>query len=258
MLSRLASTALADEPGPRRFRMGFTPFPFDATVEALVGTREFVKTHGDIIAFHIEGVPWAECLEGQPFNPELVRDWEGQKQAIPEGGKVYLAISPGRGTLKEGEKSLPIPAELRGKPYDDPLVKRAYLAYSRRMVEFFRPDYLAIGIEVDEIRQAGPVAGLCGAAPPRLRGAQERPAGSTHLRLVHAPRDAQPRGEGSEAGTVSERREHRQPDGQGDRDRRQPKLRRGGRRSPGGSALSSIPWVSSWSWSSRFGLVVSP
>ena len=156
LLSRLASAAVADEPEPRRYRMGFTPFPYDATLEAVVGTWQFVKTHGDIIAFHIEGVPWAECLEGNPFNPELVRDWEGQKHAIPEGGKVYLAISPGRGTLKEGEKSQPIPETLRDRPYDDPMVKRAYLAFCRRMVEFFRPDYLAIGIEVNEIRQAGP------------------------------------------------------------------------------------------------------
>jgi hypothetical protein len=152
----MTSVVGADEPIPRAFRMGFTPFPHDMTVEAVVQTRQFVKSHGDIFAFHIEGVPWAECLEGKPFSPELVRDWEGQKQATPEGGRVYLAISLGRGTLKEAEKSLPIPDALRGKPYDDPLVKRAYLAYCRRMVEFFRPDYLAIGIEINEIHQAGP------------------------------------------------------------------------------------------------------
>jgi hypothetical protein len=90
--------------------MGFTPFPYDATPETVAETRRFVKSHGDIIAFHIEGVPWAECLEDRPSSPELVRDWEGQKGAKPEGGKVYLAISPGRGTLKEAEKSRPIPA----------------------------------------------------------------------------------------------------------------------------------------------------
>jgi arabinogalactan endo-1,4-beta-galactosidase len=33
---------------------------------------------------------------------------------------------------------------------------KAYLAYCRRGVEFFRPDYLAIGIEVNEVFQAGP------------------------------------------------------------------------------------------------------
>ncbi len=151
-----ASTLIAQDPHARRFRMGFTPFPYDMTLQAVESTRQFLREHGDIVAFHIEGVPWAECLEGIPFNPKLLADWQGQKQALAMGSKVYLAISPGRGALKEGEKSLPIPPRLQGKPYDDPLVQEVYLAYCRRMIDLFRPDYLAIGIEINEIRQLGP------------------------------------------------------------------------------------------------------
>ena len=90
------------------------------------------------------------------FSDELLNEWKGKKEATPKGGKVYLAISPGRGDLKPGEKSLPFPKELVGKSYDDPVVMKAYLGYCRRMVEFFKPDYLGIGIEVNEIYQAGP------------------------------------------------------------------------------------------------------
>ena len=96
------------------------------------------------------------CLQDKPFSDELINDWKGKKEATPKGGKVYLAISPGRGDLKPGEKSLPFPKELVGKSYDDPVVMKAYLSYCRRMLEFFKPDYLAIGIEVNEIYQAGP------------------------------------------------------------------------------------------------------
>jgi len=143
-------------PTSRSFHMGFTGFPHDFTIEAVEEARAFARENGDIIAHHIEGVPWAESLSGRPFSTELLKDWEGKKKATRPGGKVYLAISPGRGTLKEGEKSLPIPAEVKGKPYDDPLIMKAYLAYCRRMVGFFKPDYLAIGIEVNEIYDAGP------------------------------------------------------------------------------------------------------
>jgi len=144
--------------GSRPFRMGFTGFPHDISLEAIAHARAFSRENADILAHHIEGVPWAECLAGKPFSRELQADWEGKKAATPKGGKVYLSISPGRGTLKEGKKSLPIPKELRGKPYDDPLVEKAYLAYCRRMLEFFKPDYLVIGIEVNEIYQASPAA----------------------------------------------------------------------------------------------------
>ena len=143
--------------GTRRFRMGFTGFVYDLTPEAVIASRKFVRENGDILAHHIEGVPWAEALTGQPFPRALLEEWEGKKSATPPGGQVYLAVSPGRGDLKVADKAGPLPKELLGKAYDDPLVMRAYLSYCRRAVAFFKPDYLAIGIEVNEIyRDGGP------------------------------------------------------------------------------------------------------
>jgi hypothetical protein len=143
----------------RSFRMGFTDFPHDFTPQAVAEMRKFLRENSDIIAQHIEGVPWPEAAGGQPFHPKLVQKWKDKQAATPPGAKVYLALSPGRGALAgcHGEKeNMPMPAEFRGKAFDDPAVMKAYLAYCRRGVEFFRPDYLAIGIEVNEIIQAGP------------------------------------------------------------------------------------------------------
>lgn len=155
VIARAPSSA-QDAPAARHFHMGFTGFPHDFTPAAVAEAHTFCRDNGDIIAHHIEGVPWAEALSGQPFSPKLLQEWQGKKDATPKGGKVYLAISPGRGDLKVAEKGLPLPKELAGKPYDNPQVMKAYLAYCRRAVEFFRPDYLAIGIEVNEVIQAGP------------------------------------------------------------------------------------------------------
>src|SRR6185503_19493266 len=111
----------------RPFRMGFTAFPHDVTPAALVQTREFVRTNADLIAHHIEGVPWAEALRGQPFPKALEADRESKRSMTPPGAKVYLAVSPGRGDLKLAEKgTTPLPPELKGKSYDDALVKKAY------------------------------------------------------------------------------------------------------------------------------------
>ena len=74
----------------------------------------------------------------------------------PPGAKVYLAVSPGRGDLKLPDRgATPLPSELKGKSYDDPLVQRAFLTYCRRCIDFFKPDYLAIGIETNEIFNSG-------------------------------------------------------------------------------------------------------
>lgn len=158
-----ATKSIAEKPktpvekptGQRSFLMGFTGFVHDTTPAAVAASRKFVRENGDILAHHIEGAPWAESLSGKPFPKALLEDWEGKKSATPPQGKVYLAISPGRGELKVQDKAGPLPAELRGKTYEDPLVMKTYLAYCRRAIEFFRPDYLCIGIEVNEIHREG-------------------------------------------------------------------------------------------------------
>jgi len=136
-------------------KMGFTGFVYDTTLPAVTASRQFVRENGDMIAHHIEGVPWAASLQGEPFPKELVTSWSDKKLSTPRGGKVYLAISPGRGSLKVSEKAAALPAKLEGKPYAHPLVKAAYLDYCRRSIKFFEPDYLAIGIEVNEIHSSG-------------------------------------------------------------------------------------------------------
>ncbi len=140
----------------RGFRMGFTGFVHDITLEAVTDSRKFVRENGDILAHHIEGVPWGEAFNDQPFPPAMIEEWKGKKSAMPPHGRVYLAISPGRGDLKLAEKAQSIPRELAGRAYDGPRVMKAYLNYCRRAIEFFDPDYLAIGIEVNEIHDGGP------------------------------------------------------------------------------------------------------
>lgn len=142
--------------GPARtFRMGFTGLVYDMTVEAVTETRRFCRENGDLIAHNIEGVPWAEALAGGPYRADLMEEWRGKKDGTPPNGKVLVSLSPGRGELKKADKSAPIPAVLLGKSYNDRSVKKAYLAYCRQTVEFFKPDYLCIGIEANEIYKAG-------------------------------------------------------------------------------------------------------
>ncbi len=48
----------------RSFRMGFTPFPPDTTPQAAKDVTEFIKENADIVAQHMESVPWTEALSG--------------------------------------------------------------------------------------------------------------------------------------------------------------------------------------------------
>src|SRR5262245_47136150 len=79
-----ATPITMDKPAaPRRFRMGFTGFVYDITPEAVAASRKFCRENGDILAHHIEGVPWAEALAGTPFPPAFLEEWAGKKSATP-------------------------------------------------------------------------------------------------------------------------------------------------------------------------------
>jgi hypothetical protein len=142
--------------------MGFTPFPPDTTAEAVEDTYRFIGANGDLIVHHLDdGVAWTEALEGKPFHPGVEGDWKRRAEAS-KGKKVFLALTPldggrkGMALYRGSGANMPLPGGFRGKALDDPDVRRAYLAWCRRAVERLRPDWLAVGIEVNELALNAP------------------------------------------------------------------------------------------------------
>ncbi|MBZ0257807.1 hypothetical protein K8I31_17215, partial [bacterium] len=146
----------------RSFYMGFTPFPSAITIDAVVAAQQFAAQHGDLISHHLEqGVPWTEALNGEPFHENLVKEWNNRLE-YSKGKKIFLslnAITDGRNSiaLYRGEKeNMPLPEAFAGKALNDPDVKTAYLNFCRRAIAAFKPDYFAIGIEVNELLHNAP------------------------------------------------------------------------------------------------------
>ncbi len=146
----------------RCYFMGFTPFPWDFYLEAVAGTNRSSTEWGDIVSHHLEqGVPWTEAAEEKPFHPKMMEDWNNRKKTA-EGKKLFLSLTPlneARNSmdLYRGEKEdMPLPETFQNKSFNDPIIKQAYLNYCLRAVEFFQPDYLAIGIEINELFHNAP------------------------------------------------------------------------------------------------------
>ena len=143
--------------GPTRpYRMGFTPWLYDATEEARDWTFAKIGDEGDVVSEHLEeGVPWNEMLAGQAFSGTYLAELEGRRSKKPPGQRVLVqinALDTGRSGLapyRGAGVAEPLPAPWNGYALDHPDVKAAYLNYALRMVEFFQPDYLGIGIEVN-------------------------------------------------------------------------------------------------------------
>jgi len=158
-LTHIQNHTCVDE---RKFLMGFTPFPFAASEAGFNTGFQIVAEHGDIVAHHYDnGIPWPEMRNGAAFDalPQAIQaEWQGRLQRTPAGHKIYLALTPiaiSRDQLAPYKaEQEDIPLSTIGEPwasarFNDVDVVLAYRHYVQTAVEYFRPDFLAIGIEVN-------------------------------------------------------------------------------------------------------------
>lgn len=147
----------------RAFHMGFTTWPYDATVDAVEDTYAKISQHGDLIAFHLDnGVPWPEAYTGDPFHPNFEAEINGMVDHIQPTEQVYLGICPLNGTrsglaLYRGESGgMALPPPWDSCTFNDPQVIDAYASYCLRMIDRFQPLYVNFGIESTDLALNNP------------------------------------------------------------------------------------------------------
>jgi hypothetical protein len=143
--------------GPSRsFYMGFTPFPYEVSLEATDYVYNKIATHADIIDHHFDnGVPWVEAFENKPFSNNIVNDWNFRKEKTPANQKVYVSVSALRTSrdsmaLYRGEADdMPLPKPWNTYRFNDEHVKVAYVNYCKRLIEFFNPQFFNMSVEAN-------------------------------------------------------------------------------------------------------------
>jgi hypothetical protein len=140
----------------RSFRMGFTPFPYDISQEAVDFTYQKIAEEADIINHHFDnGVPWPEALAGTDFNENVMNDWNYRKLHTPESHKIYLSVTPlnidrnGLALYRGDQDDMALPSPWDTYDFDHPSVKTAYLNYCKRAIDFFTPDYFNMCVEAN-------------------------------------------------------------------------------------------------------------
>lgn len=149
----------------RPYFLGFTPFPYDIGAGPLAYSYDQITKNADLIAHHFDnGIPWNEALtDSYPYSENIMSDWQMRKDSAPAGHKVYVAVTPidsprsGLALYRKNSDNLPLvsPFESHGlnKAFQHSDVKTAYLNYCKRVIEYFRPDFFAFGIEVNLLRK---------------------------------------------------------------------------------------------------------
>lgn len=143
------------EPEGRYFYMGFQDFAWDKTEEGAEATYDFLEDNADIVCLQFgDTCPWQEAYEDKPFPEELQDRMERRKEGVGPDKKIYLEITP----LDEGRAGIggDVSGAFEGKSFDDPMVKEAFVKYAKRMVDFYAPAYLCIGVEVNELAGHSP------------------------------------------------------------------------------------------------------
>ena len=136
--------------------MGFTPWPYDFTSEAVENTYHNINEHGDIIAHHFdEGIPWPEAFAGNPFHKNVLENIDNRVRRLTNKQKVYLAVTPLEGDRKKlasywGKSDhLSRPGKWKHKKFDDPEIVAAYINFCRYMIKRFKPEYMCYAIEAN-------------------------------------------------------------------------------------------------------------
>lgn len=147
----------------RGFYMGFTPWPYDSTQEAVNTTYSLIQDNGDLVAHHItEGVPWQQAFSGAPYPNDLMTEINGRVNQTRNEKVVYLAIdslSILRDTMignwgENGQEARPFPWNLRS--FDHPDVITAFSNFSLDLIEQFNPAYFNYATEANELLLRNP------------------------------------------------------------------------------------------------------
>jgi hypothetical protein len=153
------STAAAQVSASRPFRMGFSTWPYDLSLEAVSWTDRAIQAHGDIIEQHFEeGVPWPEALENKTYTLGMEKEIK-TRVARMSGFHRVVSINPintgrtGLAPYRGDQSNMNLPPQWQHKRLNDPQVKAAYLQYVERIVGTMQPDYLLIGVEVNLLQR---------------------------------------------------------------------------------------------------------
>ena len=145
-------------PVTRAFEMGFTTWPYDATVTAVNFVYAETSARGDFIAHHLDGgIPWQAALDGAAYDPAVEAEIQARLDNTPADQRMYLAISPfntGRDGLAGhwgAGTNEPLLAPWDTRDFDSPEVIAAYTSFARDMITRFQPTYFNLGIEASEL-----------------------------------------------------------------------------------------------------------
>ncbi len=139
---------------PRTFAMGLSSLPADLTEESYERAFEQAASAGEVILIQ-RTPPWQEMLAGTVSDTTAQNTTRETGLAERYGLDLFVAIDPTDASASRSQLA-DLPDELRGAGFADEDVRRAFIAYAQYVADNYRPEYLALGVEVNSYAQHHP------------------------------------------------------------------------------------------------------
>ncbi len=143
----------------RSFAMGFTPWPYDASIEAVNFVYSEINTRGDIVAHHLDaGIPWQEALDGTAYPSAVENELNTRAANTPPDKMVYLTISPFNsardnlaGYWNNTGTGQALSSPWSSRDFDSTEVIQAYINFANKAIDRFNPTYFNLALEASEL-----------------------------------------------------------------------------------------------------------
>ena len=141
-------TAEPTEGPARPFLMGFSSLPRELNSESYEQAIEFTDDHGDIVLIQ-RTLPWDEFVPGGSVTSETANNTASEREAVRDADlELFFAIDLTDGATGR-DRLADLPVSLEGKDFSDADIRAAVVSYAEYVALNYRPEYLAIGVEMN-------------------------------------------------------------------------------------------------------------
>lgn len=142
---------------PRPFRMGFSTLPPERTPDGYVRSFATAAQYGDIVLIQ-RAPPWRDFLPGGGISQQTT-DTTRLETGLREQYaplQLFYAIDPTDGAVQRSRVADLPPGVSPEVGFEDPKLREAFIQYTTYVVKNYRPEYLALGVEVNMLSERAP------------------------------------------------------------------------------------------------------
>ncbi len=155
----LGPTVTRPEPAgePRGVRLGFSTLPPQRTMEAYIGSFATAAQYADIVLIQ-RAPPWEDFLPGGSISQETTDNTLTEKSLLKQYDdlSLFYAIDPTDGAVQRTRIANLPPAVSQETGFNDGKLKDAFIAYVTYVARNYKPEYLALGVEVNMLYDRNP------------------------------------------------------------------------------------------------------